>query len=126
MMWQPVMGDTLFHKSSTTALSRQALSYFSSCTGGSMRRFHFNRAEDTSGVSGVGRVADGVLFDNGLIALAWNSMHKMVGIYTSFAEMMAVHGHDGDTELVWIDPDPKAPPEPEPEPKKKRPSKKNS
>ncbi len=94
-----------------------------------MRRFHFNRVEDASGISGVGRVADGVLFDNGLIALAWNSMHKMVGIYTSFAEMVAVHGHDGDTEVVWVDPDPKAAlepePEPEPEPKKKRAGKKS-
>ena len=97
--------------------------------GPSMRRFHFNRTEDTSGISGVGRVAEGVLFDNGLIALSWNSMHKCVNIYTSYAEMMAVHGHDGDTELVWIDADPKAAPEPEPEPeaggKKKRPGKKN-
>jgi hypothetical protein len=85
-----------------------------------MRRFHFNRVEDTSGVSGVGRVAEGVLFDNGLISLSWLSLHKCVNIYASYAEMMAVHGHEGDTELVWIDPDPKAPPaEPETKPKPK-------
>jgi hypothetical protein len=83
--------------------------------GASMRRFHFNRTEDASGISGLGRVAEGVLFDNGLIALSWISLHKCVNIYASYAEMMAVHGHDGDTELIWEDSDPKAAPEPEPE-----------
>lgn len=70
-----------------------------------VRRFHFNRIDDASGVSGVGRVAEGVLFDSGLIALSWNSLHKCVCVYTSTAEMMAVHGHEGRTELVWIDAD---------------------
>lgn len=70
-----------------------------------MRRFHFNRINDASGVSGTGRVAEGVLFDSGLIALSWNSLHKCVCMYTSAAEMMAVHGHEGQTELVWIDSD---------------------
>jgi hypothetical protein len=80
-----------------------------------MRRFYLNRTEDESGVSGTGRVADGVLFDNGLYALAWRSLHKMVGVYTSIAELKEVHGHGGKTEVVWIDPDPKALPPPEPE-----------
>lgn len=84
-----------------------------------MRRFHFNRVEDASGVSGTGRVAEGVLFDNGLVALSWNSVHKCVNVYTSLAEMMAVHGHEGKTELVWVDGDPSEPePEDEPEPEK--------
>ena len=93
-----------------------------------MRRFHFNRVEDAKtdksvsegGVSGTGRVAVGVLFDNGLIALTWISMHKCVNVYTSYAEMMEVHGHDGSTELIWVDPDPRAPEmdDPKPEPKK--------
>jgi hypothetical protein len=100
-----------------------------------MRRFHFNRTEDASGISGTGRVAEGVLFDNGLIALSWISLHKCVNIYASYAEMMAVHGHDGDTELVWEDPDPKiagemvveaeAKPKPKGNGKKKPPAKKN-
>ena len=91
-----------------------------------MRRFHFNRTEDTSGISGTGRVAEGVLFDNGLISLSWLSLHKCVNIYASYAEMMAVHGHDGDTELVWIDVDPNLAAEAEPEvkPKPKSSSKK--
>lgn len=91
-----------------------------------MRRFHFNRIEDASGVSGTGRVADGVLFDNGLVALSWNSVHKCVNVYTSLAEMMAVHGHEGKTELVWVDGDPyveanaEADPEKPDKPKRKR------
>lgn len=68
-----------------------------------MRRFQFDRIEDSTGVSGTGRVAEGVLFHNGLIALSWNSPHKSVNVYTSLADMMAVHGHEGRTALVWID-----------------------
>jgi hypothetical protein len=90
-----------------------------------MRRFHFNRVEDASGISGTGRVAEGVLFGNGLVALTWNSVHKCVNIYTSLAEMMAVHGHEGKTVLVWVDGDPnevepEPAPEPAPVPKKKK------
>jgi hypothetical protein len=102
-----------------------------------MRRFHFNRVEDASGVSGTGRVAEGVLFDNGLVALTWNSVHKCVNVYTSLAEMMAVHGHEGKTVMVWMDYDPndvEDAPEPElvseppkkpkkPSPKKLKPAK---
>jgi len=92
-----------------------------------MRRFHFNRVEDASGISGTGRVAEGVLFNNGLIALTWNSVHKCINMYTSLAEMEAVHGHDGKTVIVWIDEDPMHPPEPEPEkPKRKKPAAKKA
>lgn len=99
------------------------------------KRFHFDRKEDASGISGTGRVADGVLFDNGLIALTWNSVHKCVNIYTSLAEMMAVHGHEGRTTIVWVDGDPDALPlEPlvaeeadeKPTPKRKRAVKKTA
>ena len=96
-----------------------------------MRRFHFNRVEDASGISGTGRVAEGVLFNNGLIALTWNSVHKCINMYTSLAEMEAVHGHDGKTVIVWIDEDPMllvgTTPEPEPEkPKRKKAATKKS
>jgi hypothetical protein len=74
-----------------------------------MRRFYLNRTEDESGVSGTGRVADGVLFENGMYAVAFRSLHKGVIVYPSLAEMMVVHGHEGRTEVVWIDDDPKAP-----------------
>ena len=33
-----------------------------------MRRFHFIREKDASGVSGVGKVAEGVIFSNGKVA----------------------------------------------------------
>ena len=68
-----------------------------------MRRFRFNRVEDETGLSGTGHVAYGVVFNNGLCALTWNSMHRCVNVYTSYAEMMAVHGHNGKTEIEWLD-----------------------
>lgn len=69
-----------------------------------MRRFNLVRNEDISGVSGTGVVAEGVFFErSGFYVLSWISAHKCVNIYPSLAEMMAVHGHEGATEILWID-----------------------
>ena len=68
-----------------------------------LRRFYLNRTEDESGVSGTGRVAYGVLFDCGMYAVSFRSLHKGVIVYPSLAEMMGVHGHEGKTQIVWID-----------------------
>ena len=90
-----------------------------------MRRFRFNRKVDSTGVSGTGSVAEGVVFGNGLVALSWNSLHKCVNVYTSFAEMEAVHSHGGNTEIVWIDEDESASEESTDEkPKKRKPKEK--
>ncbi len=87
----------------------------------SMRRFHLNRIEDESGVSGTGKVAEGVLFNGTFYIVSWISLHRSLTTYLSLAELQAVHGHEGKTELVWIDGDPELPSEkqsgiPEPKP----------
>jgi len=71
-----------------------------------MRRFYFRREEDVNGVSGTGRVADGVEFENGLVAVTWKSEYPSITIYNSVAVMEKVHTHKGkdDTRLVWVDP----------------------
>ncbi len=68
-----------------------------------IRRFHFERHEDESGVSGTGKVAEGVLFGEAFYVLHWMGVHKSLVIYTSLAEMMVIHGHEGKTRLVWDD-----------------------
>jgi hypothetical protein len=66
----------------------------------SVRAFHLLRLDDVSGVSGTGRVAEGVIFSNGLVALTWLSSYPTVSVYPSVAAVEAIHGHDGRTLLV--------------------------
>lgn len=69
------------------------------------RRFYLDRRYDVSGVSGPGRVADGVLFPTGWVALGWRGRYAMVASYPSLEHVLALHGHGGRTRVVWTDPD---------------------
>jgi hypothetical protein len=65
-----------------------------------MKPFWLERVEDESGVSGVGLVAEGVVFSNGWCALTWLTKHMSVSLYQSIEEVEAIHGHDGKTKVV--------------------------
>ncbi len=67
------------------------------------RRFALQRNEDASGVSGTGGVASGIEFPDGQVAMRWNTVTASTGIYESIEDVIAVHGHEGRTEVVWID-----------------------
>lgn len=69
------------------------------------RRFLLFRHLDTSGVSGVGRVADGVAFANGAIVLCefYRAGGSAVSVWASVGDMLAVHGAPRSTDLVWLD-----------------------
>ena len=66
-----------------------------------MRTFHLRRIVDDSGVSGCGVVAEGVLFDGGMIALHWLSNTPSVNIYRTEEEMLHIHGHGGHTMIEY-------------------------
>lgn len=68
-----------------------------------MRRFRLKRVIDSSGVSGVGYVVEGVEFSNGQCVLHWLTEWSTLGIYASAREVVEIHGHDGNTVLEWID-----------------------
>lgn len=68
-----------------------------------MRRFHLQRLEDASGVSGTGVVAQGVEFDDGACALRWLTATTSTGLYASAEDLVTIHGHEGRTQLVWLD-----------------------
>jgi len=51
-----------------------------------MKIFYLNRAEDESGISGTGRVAQGFVFDNGKVAMTWLSEHPTVTIYDNIVK----------------------------------------
>jgi hypothetical protein len=71
---------------------------------GVMRRFLLIRDEDVSGVSGTGVVAEGVLFSTGKVVLSWCSDYRSVTVYDTVADLETVHGHQGRTRAVWLDP----------------------
>ena len=66
-----------------------------------MRNFWLERIEDESGVSGIGKVAEGVQFSNGKCVLVWLTQFKSVAVYDSIEELENIHGHNGKTVIVW-------------------------
>lgn len=68
-----------------------------------MRLFELHRDVDTSGISGTGRVAQGIIFDNGKIALTWLTKHTSVALYDDLVTLEAIHGHQGNTRIVFLD-----------------------
>lgn len=66
-----------------------------------MRTFQLHRKQDISGISGTGIVAEGVLFTNGKVALAWLSEYKSVSIYDCIEDVETIHCHEGLTEIIW-------------------------
>lgn len=69
------------------------------------RRFEMHRNNDITGVSGEGVVTSGVMWADGRVALRWNTATSSVTVFDSVDDMMFIHGHDGATELVWLDPE---------------------
>lgn len=71
-----------------------------------IRRFHFVRSEDLSGVSGTGVVGEGAEFSGGKVAFTWLSHMGAVTTYDNMKTFMAIHGHEGRGQVEWLDPDP--------------------
>lgn len=71
-----------------------------------MRRFYFVRQTDVSGTSGTGAVCEAVLLSDGRVVLRWLTYLSSIAIYNSLADAIAIHGHDGSTDIEWIDAEP--------------------
>lgn len=71
-----------------------------------MRRFQLHRDHDVSGVSGTGVVAEGVAFTDGTVAMNWLGPRSSKVLHESVENVVGIHGHEGNTRLVWIDPGP--------------------
>lgn len=67
------------------------------------RVFFLVRDTDVSGVSGTGKVAEGIVFSNGKVALAWCVKIPSVTIYGSIEECIEIHGHGGCTRVEYQD-----------------------
>jgi len=68
-----------------------------------VRLFFLERIEDESGVSGVGRVAEGVVFDDGTAALRWLTKTASSAFYNNVSDLEAIHGHHGKTKVVYVE-----------------------
>lgn len=68
------------------------------------RRFHLYRHEDETGVSGTGVVAEGIPYQDGHVSMRWCVQPaRSTTIYRSHGDVATIHGHDGKTEIIWID-----------------------
>lgn len=62
------------------------------------------RIEDETGVSGTGIVAEGVQFTDGTCVIRWLTARSSTAVYDSADDLIAIHGHNGRTQLKWLDP----------------------
>lgn len=67
------------------------------------RRFELHRDTDVSGISGIGVVADGVVFPDGRVATRWRGVIAQTCVWDSIEHVEQIHGHGGATRLVWLD-----------------------
>lgn len=65
-----------------------------------MRKFYLLRHEDVHCNSGVGVVAEGVIFDDGSGAFTWLSKRKTVTVFLKAGDVAELHGHNGRTEMI--------------------------
>lgn len=68
-----------------------------------MKRFYLQRNTDASGVSGIGKVAEGCQFDTGWCALIWLTGKGSMSWYTDITTLEGIHGHEGKTKIIWVD-----------------------
>jgi len=70
------------------------------------RLFVLHRHADVTGRSGIGVVAVGVMFADGKAVTRWRGVTTgvhQISVWESLDEVEAIHGHDGNTEIVWLD-----------------------
>jgi len=56
-----------------------------------MKYFKVSRKFDESGVSGIGHVIDGVIFNDGTTVIKWLTEMSSISIYKTFEEFKAIH-----------------------------------
>lgn len=65
-----------------------------------MKKFYLFRKEDLHGHSGLGVVAEGVIFDNGMVGMTWLSEWTTMTMFPSIQIVDRLHSHDGRTLVV--------------------------
>jgi hypothetical protein len=89
----------------TTSMTATAATTMTTAPNQKARRFWLQRHEDASGVSGIGYVAEGVIFRTGKVVLSWLTAAPTIEICDSISVCEAIHGHGGKTVVVYEDDD---------------------
>jgi len=55
------------------------------------RMFYIERKLDVTGISGLGRVLDGVVFQTGQMVVCWRSEYSSITVFPSWDAFEAVH-----------------------------------
>jgi len=67
-----------------------------------MKPFVLFRDDDETGISGTGRVAEGIRFSDGLVVIRWVvGEFRSTVVWPSIEAVEAIHGHGGKTRVVW-------------------------
>lgn len=71
-----------------------------------MKTFALIRGSDESGVSGIGKVLEGVVFSDGVTAIRWcvEGQRNSTALYESFEHFMAIHvdSHpSNESKIAW-------------------------
>lgn len=69
------------------------------------RLFKLIRHKDAKGISGVGKVIDGVMFKDGKIVVQWQTRYPSLGIFNNMEDFVQVHAKPifRENEFIWID-----------------------
>lgn len=65
-----------------------------------MKAFYLLRHTDVHSNSGVGVVAEGIIFDSGMCAMTWLTKYPTVTVFDKITTVKKLHGHEGLTEVV--------------------------
>ncbi|MFI7531619.1 hypothetical protein [Nocardia salmonicida] len=71
-------------------------------TGCGPRLFQLHRDTDLTGFSGVGVVADGVIWPDGTVSMRWRGPVRTTVEAQCLADIEIIHGHDGATRVVLV------------------------
>lgn len=74
----------------------------SSETTTAVRVFQLHRDTDLTGFSGVGVVADGVVWPDGTVSMRWRGPIRTTVDASSLDDIETIHGHDGATRVVLV------------------------
>lgn len=70
----------------------------------SMRCFYVLRSDDTTKVSRIGRILEGVMFPSGMVAIEWRPPMSTVTLYPDFEGLKEVQlSHPSRNEVIYYD-----------------------
>lgn len=67
-----------------------------------VRVFQLVRDIDVTGFSGVGVVADGVIWPDGAVSMRWRGAVRTTVEAGCLTDIELIHGHDGATRVVLV------------------------